>query len=155
MRTKFWRKQEKRLAVDKELKEVHPFFIQDCPLCGRSNRIVVKGVFKNGDNIELQPDMGYSFCNCESIFYTRPENVVNPVSYEPDEQGMVTLPDPFFAWPDPYQFLFWDVRKYPIIWDMDSMCDHLIEQGYQIISAERDFDVHSQTPQHYHIKVKK
>jgi len=117
--------------------------------------VVVKGVYKMGDKIELQPDMGYSFCNCRDIFYTRKENVLDPISYEPDEDGMISLPDPYFAWPDPYQFYGWNVRRYEILWDMDSFCDYLREQGYQVLSAERDFDLYSSTPQHFHIKVKK
>jgi hypothetical protein len=128
--------------------------MQDCPLCGRSNRVVVKGLFVCGDKAETHPDMGYSFCNCRAIFYTRPENILSPVSYNPDENGMITLPDPFFAWPDPYQFLHWDVRKYQIIWDMESLVEELRLAGDEIISYHRDFDVHSKTPQHFHIKVR-
>jgi len=142
------------MSVAKQLPEIHPFFIYECVLCGRLNRVVVKGIFRNGDKIELHPDMGYAFCNCKDIFYTKPEFILNSVSYEPDKNGTISLPDPFFAWPDPYQFLWWDVRRYLILWDMDSFQDHLIELGYEVLSAVRDFDVHSKTPQHFHIKVK-
>lgn len=142
------------MSIAKSLPDVDPFFMQDCPLCGRSNRMVVKGVFKIGDKVELHPDMGYSFCNCKSIFYTRKENVMNPVKADPSS-SVITKPDPFFAWPDPYQFHLWDVRKYEIIWDMDSLCERLVEDGYEVISAERDFKLDSKTPQHFHIKVKR
>lgn len=142
------------MSIAKSLPDVHPSFIQDCPLCGRANRVVVKGTYKLGDKLELHPDMGYSFCNCKAIFYTRPENVLEPASYEPDENGVITLPDPFFAWPNPYDFHYWDVRKYGIIWDITSLCEHLESKGYEILSSERDFDVYSETPQHFHIKVK-
>jgi len=144
------------MSIAKQLQEVVPFFIQDCPLCGRSNRIVVKGIYRKDDKspIEFYPDMGYSFCNCKAIFYTRPENVTDPVSYEPDENGIITLPDPFFAWPNPYDFLYWNVRKYEIIWDMHSLVNHLKDMGYEVISYWRDFDLDSKTPQHFHIKVK-
>lgn len=143
------------MSVAKELVEVDPFFIQECPLCSRKNRVVVKGVYKLGDKVELHPDMGYSFCNCMSIFYTRKENVLTPGSYEPDENGIITLPDPFFAWPDPYQFHLWDVRKWEVIWDLDSFCDYLAQKGYKVLFSERIFDVNSPTPQCFRVKVEK
>lgn len=142
------------MAIAKELEELHPRSMQDCPLCGRSNRIVMYGIYVYGNKAQKHPDMGYSFCNCKAIFYTRPENVLTPVLPEPDENGMITYPDPFFAWPNPYEFLFWDVRKYEILWDMGSLCDHLTEGGFEILSFKREFDVNSKTPQHFHIKVK-
>jgi hypothetical protein len=142
------------LSVARSLPEIHPNFIQDCPLCGRSNRIVVHGLWVLGERVEKHPDMGYSFCNCKSIFYTRKENVLEPASYEPDENGVITLPDPFFAWPDPYVFKYWDVRKYEILWDMYSLCEHLTFMGHKVVSAKRDFDVQSNTPQHFHIQLK-
>lgn len=142
------------MAIAKELVDVHKFFVQECPFCKRSNRIVMNGLFVLGDKVEKHPDMGYSFCNCKNMFYTRPENVVWPARYDPDENGIITLPDPFFAWPDPYEFRFWDVRRYKIIWPLDSLCERLKELGYEIESTLRDFDLYSKTPQHYHIKVK-
>jgi hypothetical protein len=96
--------------------------------------------------------MGYSFCNCRSIFYTRPENVTEPENCEP-VNGTITLPDPFFAWPDPYQFLHWDVRRYEILWPMDVLVEHLKEHGYDVLDARRNFDLNSKIPQHYHIRV--
>jgi hypothetical protein len=141
------------MSIAKSLPEIHPDFIQECPLCARMNRIVVQGLFVLGDKKERHPDMGYSFCNCKNIFYTRPENLRDEVSPYPNAEGLVTYPDPFFAWPDPYSFLYWDVRRYRILWNMDTLCDDLKSRGYGIISAERDFDVQSATPQHFHIKV--
>ncbi len=149
------------MSIAQSLPEIDPFCLQECPLCGRSNRIVMKGVYRKDNKIELQPDTGYSFCNCKSIFYTRPENIAEEIRPEfqeilpmPDDNGEITYPDPFFAWPDPYQFLHWDIRKYRILWDMDSLVDYLKEIGYEVLSAERDFKVGSSTPQHFHIKVK-
>src|SRR3990167_1011633 len=143
------------MSIAQSLPDIVPFFMQDCPLCGRSNRMVVKGTYKLGNKIELHPDMGYSFCNCRAIFYTRKENIVNPTDYTPDENGLITLPDPFFAWPNPYDFHYWDVRRYEILWDMDSLCEEYQSMGYEIVSAQRDFDIESKTPQHFHIKVRK
>lgn len=140
------------MAIAKELPEVNPIFMQPCPFCERQNRCVVHGVYIKDNKMLQHPDMGYSFCNCKSIFYTRSENLREPFSYEPVE-GIISAPDPFFAWPDPYEFKHWDVRRYEIIWPIDSLCEILEEQGYKIISAERDFDLHSKTPQYYHIKV--
>lgn len=142
------------MSIAKQLEELHPHSMQDCPLCGRANRIVMKGVFIQENKLELYPDMGYSFCNCKAIFYTNAENVWEEVRPEPNADGKITYPDPFFAWPNPYDFLFWDIRKYRILWDLDSLCDELRAQGYEIESVRRDFDVHSATPQHFHIGIK-
>jgi len=144
------------MSIAKELPEIVPFFTQYCPFCNRSNRMVVKGIYRKDETspIEQYPDMGYSFCNCKAIFYTRPENLTDEIKPEPNEEGIITYPDPFFAWPDPYAFNYWDVRRYRIIWPMDSMCEQLKEDGYEVLSAERDFDVQTTTPQHFHIKVK-
>jgi len=117
------------------------------------NRMVVHGTFVLGKEVSKHPDMGYSFCNCKDIFYTNRQNVTNPHSYLADEDGVISIPDPFFAWPDPYQFLYWDVRKYEILWQMEGLVDHLKTKGYKVLSAERDFDLNSKTPQHFHIKV--
>lgn len=139
------------MAVAKELVEVDARFIQQCPLCKRQNRIVMHGLH---DGTNKHPDMGYSFCNCKNIFYTKPENLRDEVTPKPDTSGVITYPDPFFAWPDPYEFKFWDVRRYRILWSMEGMCEQLSEDGYEVLDARRDFDVHSATPQHFHIRVK-
>lgn len=146
------------MSIAQSLPEVEPFFMQACHFCGRANRMVVKGVYRKDESspIENYPDMGYSFCNCKNVFYTRLENVLEDrVHYYEPKDGVVSGPDPFFAWPNPYDFMLWDVRRYLTIWPMDALCEHLESRGYEIISAERDFDVHSKTPQHFHIKVKK
>jgi len=143
------------MSIAKELPDVHPFFMQDCPLCGRSNRMVVKGLYVYHGKVEQYPDMGYSFCNCRNIFYTRSENITDEASYLPDDNGMVTLPDPFFAWPNPHDFLYWNVRRYPILWDMEEYCRLLEEIGYEVIWARRDMSPESATPQHFHIRTRK
>lgn len=143
------------MSIAKQLEELHPHSMQDCPLCGRLNRIVMKGVFVQDNKIELHPDAGYSFCNCKAIFYTDERNLWEEVRLKPDSDGVITYPDPFFAWPNPYDFLYWNIRKYRILWDMHSLCDEFISNGYELLEAKRDFDVHSKTPQHFHIRVKK
>src|SRR3990167_4604393 len=76
MRKKSLEKSRRRLvSVAKQLPEIEPFFMQDCPLCGRANRMVIKGACRYDGKIELYPDIGYSFCNCKNIFYTRYENI--------------------------------------------------------------------------------
>lgn len=144
------------MSVAQKLPEVHPFFVQKCPMCGRDNRMVVKGVYKNGEKQELYPDIGYSFCNCTAIFYTRPENVVTPYCYEPDEKGIITAPDPFFCeWGNnPYSFPHWNPRKFEILWDMDSFCEYITNKGILIENAWRDFEINSATPMSFHVKVR-
>ena len=134
------------MAIAKELPDVVPFFMQECPLCGRLNRMVVKGVYGNG---ELYPDIGYSFCNCKSIFYTRKENVTEPVEYA-EKDGIISAPDPFFCeWDtNPYTFKYWNPRKYEILWDMESYCVHIGGK-----ECWRNFNVASETPQHFHVRL--
>ena len=126
------------MSVAKQLPEIEPFFMQDCPLCGRSNRMVVKGVCRYDDKTELYPDIGYSFCNCKNIFYTRFENIKEhdcesfQTMYEPlkkldylfrnMEIGqclLIRMPDPYFCdWgQDPYEFLHWNPRRNHILFD--------------------------------------
>lgn len=118
--------------------------------------MVVKGVYIDSVKRELYPDLGYSFCNCRDIFYTRKENVTEPFSYEPVD-GVITAPDVFFCdWgQDPYTTFHWNIRKYEILWDMHSLVQYLKEQGHNVLEYYRDFDVTSKTPQHFHIKVSK
>jgi len=143
------------LAIAKELDTVDPRFVQSCPLCERPNRIVMNGLFVVGNKAEKHPDMGYSFCNCKNIFYTNRANLTEEILLQPDENGVITYPDPFFAWANPYDFLFWNPRKYHIIWDMLGLVETLKEWGFDVVSYRRDFDLESKTPQHFHIKVKK
>ena len=133
-------------------------------MCGRSNRMVVKGVYSNGDKTEIYPDIGYSFCNCHAIFYTRYENVTGPKTVDPPfilipfgDEVTITQPDPFFCeWgQDPYKFTHWNPRKHQVLWDMESLVDYLPSLGYEVLNYRRDFDVHSMTPQHYHIEVRR
>lgn len=126
--------------------------MQRCPLCDRNNRMVVKGVYLRDGKRELYPDMGYSFCNCKDIFYTRKENIIEPVKQEP---SLISQPDPFFCqWDlDPYDF-HWDIRKWEILWDMHSLVEELKRTGHEVIDYWRDFDVASKTPRHFHIRIK-
>lgn len=118
--------------------------------------MVVKGTYYHEGKIELYPDIGYSFCNCRSVFYTNSENVWEPFSYEPVD-GFITAPDIFFVeWGNnPNTFIYWNPRRYQTLWSMEAQIDHLKSQGYEIESAKREFTVGSKTPQHYHIKVRK
>jgi len=146
------------MSIAQRLPEVVPFFMQECPLCGRSNRMVVKGVYTYEGKSEIYPDMGYSFCNCKAIFYTRPENVTEPFILIPEgDEVIISQPDPFFVeWGnDPYSFIYWNPRKYRALWDMESLVDSLPEMGYEVIDYERDFNVHSLTPQHFHIRARR
>lgn len=159
------------MSIAKELPVVDRDFMQDCPICGRDNRMVVKGVYKPG---ELYPDIGYSFCNCKCIFYTNYENIKKdsglsskwvPLMHlaesyfkmKKDEVLSIILPDPFFVdWQqDPYQFLHWNPRKNHIIWDMDVFCEEAEWMGFKIESAEREFEVASENPQTMKVLLRK
>jgi hypothetical protein len=155
------------LSIAKSLPDVDPFFMQDCPMCGRSNRIVVQGVYIHDGKRQLYPDIGYSFCNCKAIFYTRPENIKQDTSwdgtvpslakhFEKENPLTLILPDPFFCdWhKDPYEFEHWNPRLHRIIWDMDTFCDEATYHGYEVLKAFRDMDVKSESPKTMQITLK-
>lgn len=119
--------------------------------------MVVQGVYHDGDKTSLYPDIGYSFCNCKCIFYTKPENVWEPLKLLPDGDGTIIYPDPFFCeWGNnPYSWVHWNPRHYEVLWDMLSLVESLPDMGYSVLSYKRDFDEQSRTPQCFHIKVRK
>jgi len=138
--------------------------------------MVVKGVYKKGDNLELYPDIGYSFCNCKSIFYTRYENITvkthsgfqyykkpydemrNIFNSLPSGNTLkFRMPDPFFCeWGNnPYTFEYWNPRFVHILFDMDQLCEDLKSVGFEIISARREFDVNSEYPKTMEIEIRK
>ena len=164
------------MSIAQQLPEVVPFFTQDCPLCSRPNRMIVKGVYMHEGKRELYPDIGYSFCNCKSIFYTRYENLTikEPKSFEHYKHPLVelkrlydslptgeslniTMPDPFFCeWGnDPYTFEHWNPRANHILWDMISFCNEAEDIGFEIVYAKRQFDLASTNPKTMDIALKK
>lgn len=164
------------MSIAKQLPEIAPFFMQDCPLCGRSNRMVVKGVYRCDGKTEQYPDIGYSFCNCKCIFYTRFENIkeYDSRSFQNSpkplekltemflEMGsgqslLIRMPDPFFVdWgQDPYEFLHWNPRLNHILWDMDQFCLEAKMIGFEVVKAERDFNVQTESPQTMEILLRK
>ena len=164
------------MAIAQALPNVDKNFIQKCPLCGRMNRIVVLGVFISGDKCEKHPDMGYSFCNCKSIFYTNYSNITikthsgiqyyeKPLEelknvFQMSPSGKVltfNMPDPFFCeWSNnPYTFEHWNPRFNHILFDMEQFCEDAKEIGFEVISARREFDVQSQYPKTMEITLKK
>ena len=167
------------MSIAQALSPVVSFFMQECPLCGRSNKMVVQGIYreKPEDNtFQKYPDIGYSFCNCKNIFYTNFENVKDfkvpgfnnfekPLDelrrvYTSMPKGdflIIVMPDPFFCeWDtDPYKFEHWNPRKNYIIWDMDVFCEEAVNVGFEIINTKRQFDVQSANPKTMEIVLKK
>lgn len=164
------------MSVAQRLPEIVPFFMQDCPLCGRANRMVIKGVCRYDGKTEIYPDIGYSFCNCKNIFYTRFENVKEheaqsfqnlekPLEklaelYGSMESGLnllIRMPDPFFVdWgQDPYEFLHWNPRRNHILWNLDQFCEEAALIGFEVVSAKRDFSVGTENPQTMEILLRK
>jgi hypothetical protein len=121
--------------------------------------MVVTGENVRDGKREIYPDIGYSFCNCQDIFYTNEENVLEKSDgWEYGRDTIhITQPDPFFCeWGNnPYSWDHWNPRKYHILWDMHSLVQKLESCDYDIINYWRDFDTHSKTPQHFHIIARK
>jgi len=164
------------LSIAKSLPPIDPFFMQPCPLCGRSNRMVVKGVYKDGDKYELYPDIGYSFCNCKSIFYTNYENIKvkthsgiqhyeHPLRelkniFDSTPSGntlLLKMPDPFFCeWGNnPYTFEHWNPRFNHVLFDMHQLCEDAKEIGFEVVSYTRDFAPDSNEPKTMEITLRK
>ena len=164
------------MSIAQSLPEVVPFFMQACPLCGRENRMVVKGVYIKDDKAEIYPDMGYSFCNCKSIFYTNYENIKvhthagfhlyeKPLeelkrTFEALPSGgtiELVMPDPFFCeWGNnPYTFEHWNPRVNHVLFDMEQFCGDAKEIGFELISAERQMDLDSKAPKTMEIILRK
>lgn len=164
------------MAIAKELPTVVPFFMQECPFCGRNNRMVVKGVYKNGDKHELYPDIGYSFCNCKSVFYTNYENVKikthsgiqhykeplkelkNIFDSLPIGNSLkLTIPDPYFCeWGNnPYTFEHWNPRFNHVLFDMHQLCEDCERMGFEVISFRREFNLDAAEPKTMEIILRK
>ena len=163
------------MSVAKTLPPVATFFLQECPFCGTKQRMMIRGNYIEKDTYIKFPDMGYSFCNCKHIFYTKWENVIhseeqdwnsyfNPLSelrwkfhrMDDGEELTITMLDPYFInWNAPHNMWHWNCRKVYMLWDMDSFVDECKTAGFQVLSAIRDMDVESKTPERFHIRVRK
>lgn len=162
------------MSVAKSLPPVDPFFMQTCPLCGTPQRMMVKGSYIEKNKATLHPDMGYSFCNCRNIFFTKWENVSRPSEglnshpyplmrlreiHDELERGVcikLTMRDPYFInWTKPQEFTGFVPRTNYILWDAESFIDECKYAGFEIVDWYRDMDVESTTPECYHITMRK
>lgn len=160
------------MAIAKTLPLVDPDFMQPCPICGIYQRMMIKGNYVDGSNWSRFPDMGYSFCNCYNIFFTKWENLTErnttwnncqypltrlKVIYEDvKEPFTISMLDPYFInWNCPHEMFHWQCRKVYILWDMDQWVEECKKVGFKVVDAWRDMDVNSKTPQHFHVTVSK
>lgn len=164
------------MSIAKSLPPVDPFFMQECPMCGVKQRMMIRGLYVDPETKKgkLYPDMGYSFCNCRDIFFTKWENITkedgglnscyNPIRkleeiFNQSESGqsiLITMRDPYFIiWSKPHEYTGFNPRVNYILWDMDSFAKECSKVGFEVISAIRDMDVNSPTPECYHITLRK
>lgn len=162
------------MSVAKSLPPVAPFFMQECPMCGTSHRMMIRGLYVENGKSQLYPDMGYSFCNCQDIFFTKWENITsedggfNSCRYpssklnevyldcEHGQQVTITMRDPYFViWTRPHEFTGFNPRVNYTLWDMGSFVSMCKSIGFEVLKAERDMDVNSETPECYHITLRK
>lgn len=150
--------------------------MQPCPLCNTPQRMMIKGNYVDNCKWERFPDMGYSFCNCRDIFFTKWENLVernttwnncdHPLLKLKEtyahmgnygiQETTISMLDPFFInWNGPHEMFHWQCRKVYILWDMHSWIKECEKVGFTIVSATRDMDVASPTPQHFHVTVRR
>lgn len=162
------------MSVAKSLPPVDPFFMQECPLCGAHQRMMIKGLYVEKGKSSLYPDMGYSFCNCRNIFFTKWENVTRPTEslnshpypltrlrelHDELPRGKcikITMRDPYFImWNRPHEYTGFNPRVNYILWDAESFIEECKYAGFEILDWHRDMDVESQTPECYHITMRK
>ena len=162
------------MSIAKTLPPVDPFFMQSCPLCGMNQRMMIRGNFIDPHDGKWSrfPDIGYSFCNCRDIFFTKWENLTerdvtwNNCQYPLEmlkkayndtfEPFTISMLDPYFiVWDSPHEMFHWQCRKIYILWDMDSWVNECKKVGFEVVSAVRDTDVQTKTPQHFHVTVRK
>lgn len=161
------------MSVARSLPPVEPFFMQACPFCSTLQRMMIKGNYVKDNKWERYPDMGYSFCNCRNVFFTKWENITEPMGWnglkypldeltwkfnhmQDDEVVIISMLDPYFInWNAPHEMWHWQARKVYILWDMDSFADECRRVGFEVVSATRDMDVESKTPQNFHVTVRK
>lgn len=162
------------MSVAKQLQVYKPIFMQKCPLCGTTQPMMIRGLWVDGDEHRLYPDMGYSFCNCRNIFFTKWENITEEVDslnnrkfplkelkdyFDAVESGYkfcITMVDPYFCdWKNPHSYVGFNPRKNYILWDMDSFIDECLKIGFEVRGFKRDMDSDSKTPECYHIHLKK
>ena len=143
-------------------------------MCRELHRMMIRGnyVDPNDGKWSRFPDIGYSFCNCRNIFFTNWENVLernttwNNCEYPVDklQQAYAEAPgdftismlDPFFINFDaPHEMWHWQCRKVYILWDMNSFANECRNVGFEVVSAIRDMDPASKTPQHFHLTIRK
>ena len=134
--------------------------------------MMIRGNYVDGPTWYRFPDMGYSFCNCKHIFFTKWDHLLErdttwnncekPLeklveSYEQQDKSFtISMLDPYFInWNCPHEMFHWQCRKVYILWDMDQWVEECKRVGFQIVNAWRDMDVNSKTPQHFHVTVKK
>ena len=146
------------MSVENQLQPVKEFFMQPCPLCGTKQPMMIRGLWVEGNEKRLYPDMGYSFCNCKDVFFTKWENITEQTEflnnrrdtiaelkklYDTVELGLklnVNIIDPFFCdWNNPHEYTGFDPRRNFILWDMDSFVNECLAVGFQVRGAKRDF----------------
>lgn len=157
------------------LPDVVPFFMQECPFCAEMQNILVKGLYIHDKEVVQYPDMGYSFCNCKNIFFTKEANLIpddgkefrrniDPIGELERNFGLMPsgdilgfdIPDPFFIdWRDPYQWHHWRVRENFIIWDRDSLCKEAMNIGFEVVSRKRHMEVDYKDPKTCNIVLRK
>ena len=69
---------------------------------------------------------------------------------------IITMRDPYFViWTRPHEYTGFNPRTNYILWDMGSFVEECKKVGFTVISADRDMNVESKTPECYHITLRK
>jgi len=140
------------MSVIKELPKFEHYCLQDCPLCGRPNQMVVCGLVSiNPTDTAKVPDKGYSFCNCKNIWYTNWTNIEQAEYFREEYISGHCFERHETEWKN-----FW--KKYsPVLkehgnggkklLDIGCITDYLVDEakkeGYEVTGTDLDMHEHS------------
>lgn len=140
------------MSVTKQLPKLEHYCYQDCPLCGRTNMMVVHGMVSiTPDELAKVPDKGYAFCNCKNIWYTDWSNIEQQDYFKEDYAKDHHFERHETAWKN-----FW--KEYsPLLkehgnggkklLDIGCITDYLVdaaaEEGYEVTGTDIERHEHS------------
>ena len=126
----------------------------DLLLHGETIHEMIVGDMDKIDEIPGKYDVIFANHLFEHLHY--PVKAMKKVYEALNEGGLlfVSGPDPFQVnWDMPKRFTNWVVRQHYIMWDMDSFCNEMEENGFKTIMKKRNLDL--RYLQDYHLLFKK
>jgi len=108
------------------------------------------------DKIVIEEKFDVIFANHVFEHFHYPIKAIKKCYGMLEEDGLifVSMPDPFQVnWEKPDRWLGWSLHQHYIMWDMDSFCDEMEQNGFVTLLKKRNLDIRYM--QDYHILFKK